>query len=122
MVLRGLAWFRIVRPCPARHGNVWHGISLRGLVLHGTVLSCPARLSKASFFEVWHGMLVRSLVLLGQVLFGSVVLGKVSSWLGDVLFGLVGRIGVLYCKVRRYCGLVKSSSAAWGEVVHGFVW
>jgi hypothetical protein len=35
---------------------------------------------------------------------------------GDVLFGLAGRVGVLYCMVRSYCGMVWNR-----EVLHRVV-
>jgi len=95
--------------------------------LHSTVLSCPVRLRKAWFFEVWHGMVERGPVLLGQAVLCSLRHSKVRRfmvrsgcagwatvewcfvwhgevrfycgmvWFGDVLFGVVGRVG--YCTV-----------------------
>lgn len=125
---------------------------LRGLLLYGTVLSCPAWLCKAWRFEVWSGMSVWSPVRLGQVVFGSARLskvrrlmarsgsggwgtvecgfvwqGKVLLWFGDVLFGVVGFIGVLCSMVRSYCGVVWNRKARqclvkFCPVKHWVVW
>ena len=93
------------------------GISLRGLVSYGTVLSGPVRLCKVSCFEVWSGMLDRGPVRLGQVRFGSAKQGAVLS--GGVKFGLV-----LSCRAKRGAlshFMVRSGSAGRATVERGFV-
>jgi len=133
-VLRGLAWHGTVLSClvrqrMARFFRAWFGM----------VVCCPLSSGKATFFVVWHGVLERGPVRLGQVVFGRlwhfmvrsgivgrstaergfVLHGKVSSWLGEVLIGIVGFIGALYCLVRSYCGMVRSVEALHGILKYG---
>jgi len=66
----------------------------RGVVSHGGAGSCPA----------------------GS---GGVWLCKVLSWFGEVLLCVVGWIGVLFSKVRSYCGVAWSVEALHGVVKFG---
>jgi len=103
-----LIWYCGVRRSVVLSSLARCSILLRGLVLYGTVLSCPARLCKARLFEVWRGMSQWGPVLLGQVRFGSAKQGAVLS--GGVKFGLV-----LSCRARR-------SAVLLGKVLRGIAW
>jgi len=116
---RGSVLYSIVRSCPVRHSDVRRGLIkvLRGLALYSTVQSCPVRRSKVRLH-----MAVRGPVRLGQVEFGRVRhyrgivrsccaargtaergfvwQGKVLSWFGEVLIGVVGFSGERHCVVR----------------------
>lgn len=50
---------------------------------------------------------------------GFVLHGKVVSWLGEVLFCVVGFVGVLFSRVRSYCGVVWSVEALHSIVKFG---
>jgi len=92
----------------AEWGFAWHGKVRRfmerlcgaglGFVLHGKAISWQGGVEKS---EVRHSAVWHSAVL---------------SWLGEVLFCIVGWIGALYSKVRSYCGM------AWNrEALHSMV-
>jgi len=100
-----------VRSCPARLRNVRQGLItvLRGLSLHGTVLSCPVRLVKVMSAEVFRGV-----VSYGGA--GSCPAGSSGAWFSRVRrfmvrsgcagWATVERCFVLYGKVRFYRGVV----------------
>jgi len=128
VILRGLALYGTVLSCPVRLSKVVSGEVFRGVALHGGVGSCPAGSSGAWLGKVrrfiarsgcagwatvergfvWQGT---ALSWQGGVEQSEVRYGKLSSWLGEVLFGVVGFIGALYSKVRSYCGMVWSVEA-----------
>jgi len=86
--------------CIAWHCNVLSGFVEHGIVSFGVSRCCA---------------LFRGKVLYGFVLWGKAFQGLVLSC--EALLGVVGRIGVLHCKVRYYCGMVLLREARYGIVM-----
>jgi hypothetical protein len=124
-VFRGMVLYGGAGSCPVGSSpvwlcRVWCFLARSGMVLHCKVQSCLAEHGKVPLrhSEVLRGGVLLSLVLQGAALFwqggaaqSEVHYGKVSLWLGEVLFCVVGFIGVLYSRVRSYCGVVWNREA-----------
>jgi len=121
-VLRGIALHGTVLSGPVRLSKATFGKAFRGVVSCGGAGSCPAGssgvwLCKVRRFMARSGCAGRTTVERGFVFHGKVFRGMV--WSCDVLFGAVGFIGALYSKVRSYCGVVWSREALHGIVEFG---
>ncbi len=119
----GLVFLGLVRPCTARLSKVRFARfaiieALRGLVLHGTILSCPVRYRKVRLCEDSFSKLS---LWQGTVRLGEARQAKLLLWCSGVESGSVGSSGALFSTVRCYCGLARSCCVAWGSVVRGLV-
>jgi len=98
------------------HGFSWRGTVLRGRAQHGEVLYGRVKRSSVRLGKVFHGLARSCCAVWGSVEWCFVWQGKVLLWPGDVLFGVAGFIGVLYSKVRSYCGVVWNREALYRMV------
>lgn len=131
LALLGFARSSPVRFCLVRRGRVVRrGFTVRGLVLHVTVRSCPAWYGRVGSGKVrqgvsWSGIAVRGPVLLGHARFGSV--GCCGVWLRNfwlrscwVMRCLTGNCAAKLATV--FHGRVRSCTDVRGSAVHGVFW